>query len=91
MRLGSVLAAAVPILYTGVMSSGVAYTLQIVAQKDTDPTSAALICSLESVFALLGGWLLMHEMLSSRELIGCVLTFGAIILSQLPIFQYRKV
>ena len=60
------------------------------AQKDTDPTSAALICSLESVFALLGGWLLMHEGFSERELLGCGLTFGAIILSQLPIFEYRK-
>ena len=85
-----ILSAAVPILYTGIMSSGVAYTLQIVAQKDTDPTSAALICSLESVFALLGGWLLMGEGFSGRELLGCALTFGAIILSQLPIFEYRK-
>lgn len=90
-RLGYVWGAAVPILYTGILSSGVAYTLQIVAQKDTDPTSAALICSLESVFALLGGWLLMHEGFSARELWGCALTFGAIILSQLPIFEYRKV
>lgn len=90
-RVADIWAAIVPILYTGVLSSGVAYTLQIVAQKDTDPTSAALICSLESVFALLGGWLLMHESFSLRELLGCALTFGAIILSQLPIFQYRKV
>ncbi|MBQ7036501.1 MAG: DMT family transporter [Clostridia bacterium] len=89
-KLISVMDAAVPILYTGILSSGVAYTLQIVAQKDTDPTSAALICSLESVFALLGGWLLMHEGFSARELFGCGLTFGAIILSQLPIFTYRK-
>ncbi len=90
-RFADVWAAAVPILYTGVLSSGVAYTLQIVAQKDTDPTSAALICSLESAFALLGGWLLMHESFTGRELFGCALTFGAIILSQLPIFQHRKV
>ncbi len=89
-QFGSILGAAIPILYTGVLSSGVAYTLQIVAQKDTDPTSAALICSLESVFALLGGWLLMGEGFSGRELLGCALTFGAIILSQLPIFAYRK-
>ncbi len=90
-QIGFVLDAAVPILYTGILSSGVAYTLQIVAQKDTDPTSAALICSLESVFALIGGWLLMGEGFSGRELWGCALTFGAILLSQLPIFQYRKV
>ncbi|MBE7025449.1 MAG: DMT family transporter [Ruminococcaceae bacterium] len=90
-RLADILAAAVPLLYTGVLSSGVAYTLQIVAQKNTDPTSAALLCSLESVFALFGGWLLMGEVFSGREIWGCVLTFGAIILSQLPIFQHRKV
>ena len=90
-RMTYILDAAVPILYTGVFSSGVAYTLQIVAQKDTDPTSAALLCSLESVFALLGGWLLMGEVFSGRQLLGCALTFGAIVLSQLPIFQDRKV
>ncbi len=90
-QLRYILDAAVPILYTGILSSGVAYTLQIVAQKDTDPTSAALICSLESVFALIGGWLLMHEGFSARELWGCALTFGAILLSQLPLFQHRKV
>lgn len=90
-RMADILAAAGPILYTGILSSGVAYTLQIVAQKDTDPTSAALLCSLESVFALFGGWLLMGEVFSGRQLLGCVLTFGAIVLSQLPIFQYRKV
>ncbi len=88
--LSALLAAGVPILYTGLLSSGVAYTLQIVAQKDTDPTSAALICSLESAFALLGGWLLMGESFSGREIGGCVLTGGAIILSQLPIQKYRK-
>lgn len=90
-RLVYILDAAVPILYTGVLSSGVAYTLQVVAQKDTDPASAALICSLESVFALLGGFLIMGELFSPRELWGCVLTFGAILLSQLPVFQHRKV
>ena len=89
-RLSYILGAAMPILYTGVLSSGVAYTLQIVAQKDTDPASAALICSLESAFALLGGWLLMQEVFSARELLGCALTFGAILLSQFPIFHYRK-
>jgi len=89
-RFTDIWSAIVPILYTGVLSSGVAYTLQIVAQKDTDPTSAALICSLESVFALLGGWLLMGESFSLRELIGCALTFGAIILSQLPIFNVER-
>ncbi|MBQ7032101.1 MAG: DMT family transporter [Clostridia bacterium] len=90
-RLSYITASLVPILYTGILSSGVAYTLQILAQKDTDPTSAALICSLESVFALLGGWLLMGESFTARELWGCLITFGAILLSQLPILQNRKV
>lgn len=86
----SIFAAALPILYTGVLSSGVAYTLQVVAQKDADPTSAALIGSLESVFALLGGWMIMGEKFSGQELWGCTLMFGAIILSQLPILQKKK-
>lgn len=90
-RLSHITSSALPILYTGILSSGVAYTLQILAQKDTDPTSAALICSLESAFALLGGWLLMGERFSGRELWGCLIIFGAILLSQLPILQNRKV
>lgn len=81
--LSAVLAAGIPILYTGILSSGVAYTLQIVAQKDTDATSAALICSLESAFALLGGFMLLGESFTLRELLGCALTFGAILLSQI--------
>ncbi len=85
-----IVSAGIPILYTGILSSGVAYTLQIVAQKDTDPASAALICSLESVFALLGGWVLMQESFTGRELLGCAVTFSAILLSQLPLLLYRK-
>ncbi len=73
-----------PILYSGVLSSGVAYTLQIVAQKDTDPTVASLLLSLESVFAVLSGMLILHEILSGREVIGCILMFVAIIVAQLP-------
>lgn len=80
----TILAGWMPILYAGVMSSGVAYTLQIVGQKNLNPTVAALIMSLESVFAVLAGWLLLNQTLSSRELLGCVLMFGAIILAQLP-------
>lgn len=80
----AIMAAAVPILYAGIMSSGVAYTLQIVGQKDADPTLASLILSLESVFAVLAGWLILRERLSMRELFGCGLMFAAIILSQLP-------
>ena len=74
----------IPILYAGVMSSGVAYTLQIVAQKDTDPTVASLIMSLESVFAVLAGWVLLGQKLSLKEILGCVLAFAGIILAQLP-------
>lgn len=84
-QLSDIIAAGIPILYTGILSSGVAYTLQIVAQKDTDATSAALICSLESAFALLGGFMLLGESFTLRELFGCALTFGAIILSQISL------
>ena len=77
-------AAAVPILYAGVMSSGVAYTLQIVGQKRTEPVVASLIMSLESVFAVLGGWLLLNQRLSGKEMLGCAVVFAGIILVQLP-------
>lgn len=72
------------ILYAGILSSGVAYTLQIVAQKDTDPTTATLIMSLESVFAALSGWLILKESLSLKEIFGCVMVFAAVILAQIP-------
>jgi len=80
----NVRAAAVPILYAGIMSSGVAYTLQIVGQKRTEPVVASLIMSLESVFAVLGGWLLLNQKLSGKELLGCAVVFAGIILVQLP-------
>ncbi|MCD7834147.1 MAG: DMT family transporter [Lachnospiraceae bacterium] len=79
-----VLQAWLPIGYAGVLSCGVAYTLQIVAQKGMDPTIASLILSLESVFSVLFGWLLLGQSLTPRELSGCVLMFTAIILAQLP-------
>ena len=72
------------ILYAGVMSSGIAYTLQVITQKHLDPTIASLIMSLESVFAALTGWLILHQTLSLRELSGCALMFVSILLSQLP-------
>ena len=80
-----IVSAAVPIAYCGVMSGGVAYTLQILAQRDTDPTVAALILSLESVFAVIGGAIMLHERMSPRELIGCLVMFIAIILVQIPL------
>ncbi len=76
--------AAVSIAYCGIMSSGVAYTLQIVGQKELDPTIASLAMCLESVFSALAGWLILGETLSATELCGCALMFGAIVVSQLP-------
>ena len=73
-----------PIGYAGILSSGVAFTLQIVAQKYTKPAVASLLMSLESFFAVLFGAVLLHERLSLREYAGCVLMFGAIVLAQLP-------
>ena len=87
--LTNILACWLPILYAGVLSCGVAYTLQIVAQKDTDPTGASLIMCLESVFALLAGILILHEQISGREAAGCIIMFAAIILSQLPSKEER--
>lgn len=78
----AILSAWAPILYAGLLSCGVAYTLQVVAQKDTDPTVASLILCLESVFAVLFGWLLLGETLSMKELLGCILMFVAIVLAQ---------
>ena len=80
----NILAAWVPILYAGAMSSGVAYTLQIIGQRGMNPTVASLILSLESVVSVLAVWLILHQMLLCRELFGCALAFCAIILVQLP-------
>ncbi len=79
-----ILSAGIPILYAGVLSCGVAYTFQILGQKDSNPAIASLIMSLESTFSVLAGWLLLHETLSTREAIGCVFMFAAILLAQLP-------
>lgn len=77
-------AAAGPIFYAGILSSGIAYTLQMEGQKYAEPSVAAVVMSLESVFAVLGGWLMLNERLSARELAGCGLVFAAVILAQLP-------
>lgn len=82
-RLADILAAGGTILYAGIMSGGVAYTLQIFGQRETPPTLATLIMSLESVFAALSGWLILHERLSLKEGIGCILVFAAVIAAQL--------
>lgn len=83
-RVADILTAWQPILYAGVMSCGVAYTLQIVGQKGINPTVASLILSLESVISVLAGMLLLSQRLSQWEILGCVLMFVAIILAQLP-------
>jgi len=82
--ISSILAAALPIGYAGILSCGVAYTLQIIGQKYTNPTMASMIMSLESVFAVLGGMILLHEIPTVREALGCCLMFIAIIIPQLP-------
>ena len=82
--IAGIVAGAGPILYAGVLSSGVAYTLQIIGQKNYNPTVATLLLSLESVFSVLTGWLVLHQKLSPREIAGCVLIFAAVILAQLP-------
>lgn len=79
-----------PLLYVGVMSSGVAYTLQIIAQKDSNPTVISLLLSMESVFATLAGALLLRERMSGREYLGCLLMLCAVILAQLPAPQRRR-
>jgi drug/metabolite transporter (DMT)-like permease len=76
-------AAAVPILYGGLLSVGVAYTLQVVAQRHAHPAHASIFFSLESVFAAIGGWMILNEVLTPRAMAGCVLMLGAMLLSQL--------
>lgn len=89
--LQSIQAAAVPILYAGVMSSGIAYTLQIVGQKGLNPTVASIAMCLESVFSAIGGWIILGQTLTVREILGCTLMFASILISQIPVsFRKRK-
>lgn len=81
----AIAANAVPVLYCGVFSSGIAYTLQIIGQKDLDPAVASIVMCLESVFGALGGWLVLGQTLTLREGAGCALIFGAVVLAQLPL------
>jgi drug/metabolite transporter (DMT)-like permease len=78
-----ILATAIPLLYAGVMSTGIAYTLQVVAQQHAHSSHAAIILSLEGSFAVLGGWLLLDEHLPARGLLGCALMLTGMFLSQL--------
>lgn len=82
--MGNLLECWLPLVYAGVLSMGVAYTLQILGQQQLEPTTASLIMSLESVIAALCGWLILKETMSPHELLGCALVFAAVILSQLP-------
>jgi drug/metabolite transporter (DMT)-like permease len=83
-QLSAILECAVPILYAGVLSCGLGYTFQIIAQKYAEPTVASLLMSLESVFAVIAGAILLHEVMNFRELSGCAIIFAAVIISQLP-------
>ena len=85
-----IISAAIPILYCGIVSGGIGYTLQMVAQKYTDPTIASLLMSLESVFAVIAGAILLGERMTSRELAGCIVMFAAIVLVQIPLPEGRK-
>lgn len=82
--LAAIRACAFPIAYAGILSMGIAYSLQIIGQQDVEPTTASLLMSLESVFAALAGWVLLKETMTGWELLGCALVFGAVIFSQLP-------
>ena len=76
--------ALLPICYAGIMSSGIAYTLQIIGQTRVNVVLATILLSLESVFAVLSGWLILNQILTMREIFGCLLVFAAIMLAQLP-------
>lgn len=84
--LEGIIGAGVPILYGGLMSVGIAYTLQVVAQKEADPSHAAIILSLEGVFAAIGGWLMLNEFLSVRSVLGCALMLSGMLISQLQFY-----
>jgi len=82
-NLAGIMDGAWPILYGGVVSVGIAYTLQVVAQRDAKPAHAAILLSMESLFAALAGWLLLHETMSPRGMFGCALMLAAMLLTQL--------
>lgn len=82
--LGDFIAGIIPLAYAGILSCGVAYTFQILGQKNTNPAIASLLLSLESVFSVLAGWMILGQAMNARELFGCGLVFAAVILVQLP-------
>lgn len=89
-ELSAIKSAGIPILYGGLMSVGVAYTCQILGQKDADPTFASIVFSTESVFSAIGGAIILNEIMSGRGYLGCVLIFIGIIFSQINIDSFRK-
>lgn len=89
-EISAIKSAGIPILYGGLMSVGVAYTCQILGQKDADPTFASIVFSTESVFSAIGGAIILNEIMSGRGYIGCALIFIGIVLSQLNIDSFRK-
>lgn len=90
-HMNDILSCWLPLCYAGILSMGVAYTLQIVGQQRLDPAPASLIMSLESVFAAVFAWLLLRERMSTWELFGCLLVFSAVILSQIPVKTKKKI
>jgi len=92
--LQNIVDATLPILYAGIVSVGIAYTLQVVAQREAHPSHAAIIMSLESVFAVIGGWIVLNESIASRGLIGCALMLAGMIISQISltnnIFKFKR-
>ena len=88
--LSAIIACAGPILYAGILSSGVAFTLQIVGQKGLNPVTASLLMSLESVISVLAGWIVLGDELTSKEILGCVLVFSGVILAQIPMPGHRE-
>ena len=88
--LDKIISAAIPIIYCGIVSGGVGYTLQIVAQKHTEPATASLLMSLESVFAVVAGAIILNELMSGREFMGCIVMFAAIVMVQIPVKNTKK-
>lgn len=82
--LSNIMTAWFPILYAGAISCGIGYTFQVLGQKEATPTIAALILCLESVFGVLAGAVILHESMSMREILGCVIMFAAVVISNLP-------
>lgn len=89
-QMPDILSAWLTLVYAGVLSGGVAYTMQMFGQRRMEPAAASILCSCESMFALLAGWILLHESMSARELIGCGLVFLAVVCSQLPWGSFRN-